>query len=234
MAIPQANINMSQIRSGSFGATAGVRLEITNYNEIYRTLLKLDKTYLAQLKRNYREIGQDVQTAIRKAIPSKAKPPLRNMKQVHFGRLAWGTTYGGSGDRPRPAKSVLIQLPNTRSRKAKKAGEISILRLQVGSPATVLFDMAGRANYSKARRGLTPVYDYMYTIGGQKVPGTRQHRVVPGAFAKGLSKASGRKQAWASRIVWPAALTALPKARAKMAIAIGQANDKVNALLRSM
>ena len=234
MAIPQANIKMSEVRTGSFGAAAGVRLEITNYNEIYRTLLKLDKTYLAQLKRNYKDIGRDVQTAIRKAIPSKAKPPLPGMKQVHFGRLAWGTTYSPDGKRPRNSKSVLIQLPSTRSRKARKAGEMAILRLQVGSPGTVLFDMAGRANYTKGRRGLTPEYDYMYTIGGQKIPGKRRHKVVPGAFAKGLSKAKGRKQAWASRIVWPAALTALPKARARMAVAIGQANDRVNALLRSM
>ena len=234
MAIPQANINMSQIRTGSFGGTAGVRLEITNYNEIYRTLLKLDKTYLSALKKDYRRIAKDVQTSIRKAIPSKAKPPLSGMKQVHFGRLAWGTTYGADKGRPKPAKSVVIQLPNTRTKKAKKAGEIAIARLQVQSPGTVLFDMAGRANYSKGRRGYTPEYDYMYTIGGQKVPGKRKHRVTPLAFARGLSNASGRLQVGASRVVWPSALRALPKARAQMAETISRANDRVNALLRSM
>lgn len=224
---------MSQIRSGSYGATSGVRLEITNYNEIVKILSRLDKTYLKELRKDYKRIGQGVKQSIVKAIPSKANPPLSQMRQVHFGRLAWGTTYGGGGARPKPAKSVLVQTPSTRSKKARRTGEMSILRLQVGSPATVLFDMAGRANYTKARRGRTPIYDYMYTINGQKVPGKRSHKVTPGAFAKALSQAEGRKQAWASRIVWPAALQALPKARNEMAVSIAQANDRVNQLLRS-
>lgn len=233
MAIPQAVLGLSRVISGMSGGSSGVRLEITNYNEIYRTLLKIDKVYLRELRKDFKKIGKPVQASIRKAIPARNKPPLSGMKQVHFGRLAWGTTYAGGGDKPKTAKSVLIQTPNTRSKKARKAGEISILRLQIGAPGTVLFDMAGRRNNTRARRGLTPEYDYMYTIGGQKVPGRRRHRVVPYNFANGLSKSKGRLQFTASRIVWPAAEKALPQARQKMAEAIRAANNKINAELRS-
>lgn len=233
MAIPQAILALTKVSSGMTGATSGVRLEITNYNDIVKTLLKIDKVYLRELRKDFKRIGKPVQESIKKAIPSRNQPPLSGMKQVHFGRLAWGTTYGAGGGRPKPAKSVLIQTPSTRSKKARKAGEMSILRLQVGSPATVLFDMAGRRNNTKARRGMTPEYDYMYTIGGQKVPGKRKHRVVPYNFANGLSKSKGRLQFTASRIVWPAAEKALPQARQRMAEAIRSANNKINAELRS-
>lgn len=224
---------MVPVKSTGYNASSGVRLEITNLNEILKVLRKLDKDYVKELRKDFRKIGKPVQESIRRNIPARNNPPLSGMRQVHFGRLAWGTTHGGNGSRPKPAKSVLIQTPSTRSKKARKHGEISILRLQVGSPGTVLFDMAGRRMHAKGRKGMTPMYDYMYTIGGQKVPGKRQHRVKPYNFAIGLSKASGKMQWGASRIVWPAALKALPQARNRIAESISQANNRVNALLRS-
>jgi hypothetical protein len=233
VSIPQAQLSMTKLTAGNIGGSAGVRLEITNWNDIMKVLNKLDKDYVKELRTSFKEIAKPVQDRIKKNIPSKGNPPLSQMRQVHFGRLAWGTTYGGGGTRPKPAKSVLVQLPSTRSAKARRSGAISIARLQVGSPGTVLFDMAGRKNYSKARRGFTPTYDYMYTINGQKVPGKRKHKVTPMAFAKGLGQAKSRLNINASRIVWPAAEQALPEARKKMDGKITEVNRKVSELLRS-
>lgn len=230
MSIPQAVVNMARVSSGDLGGSSGVRLEISNWNEIMKVLNKLDRDYVKELRKSFREIAKPVQTEIRRAIPSKANPPLSGMRQVHFGRLAWGSRFGSGA---KPSKSVLIQTPSTRTKKARRFDTYSIARLQVGSPATVLFDMAGRAKYSKGRKGMTPVYDYMYTINGTKVPGKRQHKVTPLAFAKALPNANGRLKVSASRIVWPAAEKALPQARQKMDSKISQVNLKVNALLRS-
>lgn len=233
MAIPQALLSVVRVSSGSFGGTSGVRLEITNWNEIIKVLGKLDKEYVKELRKDFRRITKPVQKSVQDRIPARNNPPMSGMKQVHFGRLAWGTTYGGGGPRPKPAKSVLIQTPSTRTKRARRYDTFSISRLQVGSPATVLFDMAGRKSYTKGRRGFTPEYDYMYTIGGQKVPGKRKHRVVPFAYAKGLAAAKSKLNWGASRIVWPAAEKALPRARAEMEKTIIQVNARVNALLRS-
>lgn len=230
MTIPQALIRLSAVTSSQTGGSTGVRLEVTNWNDIMKTIGKLDKEYVKQLRKDFRQIAKPVQASVKSAIPTKANPPLSGMRQVHFGRLAWGSRYGAGA---KPSKSVLIQTPSTRSRVARRQETFSIARLQIGSPATVLFDMAGRKDYIRGRRGYTPEYDYMYTINGQKVPGKRKHRVVPLAFAKGLGSARSRLQIRASRIVWPAAEKALPQARAAMELRITEVNVKVNALLRS-
>lgn len=230
MSIPQAVVTMTRLAAINEGGATGVRLEVSNWNEIMKILSKLDKEYVKELRKDFRNIAKPVQIAIRKAIPSKAKPPLSQMRQVHFGRLAWGSSFGSGA---KPAKSVLIQTPSTRTRKARQFATYPIARLKVTSPGTALFDMAGRKGYIRGRKGYTPDYDYMYTINGNKVPGKRKHRVTPLAFAKGLSNADGRLQVKASRIVWPAAEKALPEARAKMEDRISLVNIKINALLRS-
>ena len=229
MAIPQASTGMRATVSATRVDSSNVRMEITNWAEIMKTLRTLDKDYVKQLRKDFKAIAKPVQAEIRKGIPTKAKPPLSKMRQVHFGRLAWGTTYG---NKPKPTRSVLIQLPNARSKKFKGVDAVPSTRLQVQSAAVVLADMAGRKGYSKGRRGFTPEYDYMYTINGVKVPGRRKHRVVPGTFMKSLGKARGLQKRGASRMVWPAAEKALPEAQKKMDLKITEVNRKISMELK--
>lgn len=214
-------------QAGSFGGANTVRLEITNWNEVLAVLKDLDDKWIRALRKEFRSIGGVAQKEVARAIPGKGSAPLSGMKQVHFGRLAWGTTFGGAGKKPRPAKSVLVQTPNTRKRKYRELERISIVRLQIGSPATVLLDMGGRVFGSKGRKGLTPMYDYMYTIGGQKVPGKRQHRVVPFVFAQGFAKAKGIRSRSASRIVYPAVEKAMPQVTRRMREVIYSTNTRI-------
>ena len=228
---------MASLPTGGFKASMGsstrnsVRLEITNWAEIMRELNKLDKTWVAELKKDFRRIAKEPQKAVQNAIPSRARAPLSGMKQVHFGRLAWSTTYAGGGPKPKHSKSVLVQLPPRKSR-YRKINTYPIVRLQVGSPATVLADMAGAVNGIKGRRGLTPEYDYMYTINGQKIPGRRRHRVKPLNFIQAISnKGKGLQRRQSSRFVWPAVEKAMPKAVAEMDRVITNVNIKVSARL---
>lgn len=218
---------------GIAGTGTEVRLEITNWNEVMRILKDLDSQYISILRKNFKRIAKEPQKAVIKAIPSKGRPPLSNMKQVWFGRLAWGTTWGGIGSgSPRPAKSVLIQLPNTRKKKYRELERVPLVRLQIGSPGTVLFDMAYRRGGAKGRKGMTPEYDYIYRVGGRTVPGKRRHRVVPGTFLKGILKSG--QPAKASRIVWPAAEKAIPKYTQDVKEVIYELNSKIQlALLRN-
>jgi hypothetical protein len=223
-------MRIAPMKGGLYGGTSGVRLEITNWNEVMKVLVKLDKTYVKAMRADFRRIAKSVQDEVRKGIPNKSNPPLSGMKQVHFGRLAWGSSYGKGA---KPAKSVLIQTPNTR--KVKYRGkDIAIARVQVLSPATVLADMAGRNGNARARKGLTPMYDYMYTINGNKVPGKRQHTVKPWNFVSKISGGKGIRQNWASRFIWPSAMKALPQVRRDVDTVITAANVKVNQLLRSL
>lgn len=217
-------------QSGAFGSSNTVRLEITNFNEVMKIIRDIDSDWIGELRSEFKAVGRVAAQKVQKAIPSKNKPPLENMRQVYFGRLAWGTTWSAGAGKPRPAKSVLVQLPNTRKKKYRELERVPIVRLQIGSPGTVLFDMAYRKLGAKGRKGKTPIYDYMYTIGGQKVPGKRQHTVVPYAFAKGIAKSDGRQ---ASRIVYPAVIKSMPEVTYRMKVVLFKANQKIQAAIDS-
>jgi hypothetical protein len=223
-------------RSGTFGSSNTVVLEITNWDEVLKVIRELDKTWITDLRKEFKAIGAEAQKKVRSVIPGKNKPPLSGMKQVYFGRLAWGTTYGGGGSRPRPAQSVLVQTPSTRRKQYRELEKAPILRLQIGSPGTVLLDMGGRRFGAKGRKGLTPEYDYMYTINGQKVPGKRQHRVKPLAFAKGFgvggARISGKINA--SRFVYPAVEKAMPSVTRRMRDVVSRTNAEIERKLARM
>ena len=204
------------------------RVDITDIRVAERMLKDLDEQYLKEFRKEVKDIAKPVQRNIKAGITyTKANPPIRGMKQVHFGRVAWGTNWAGDGPKPKPAKSALIQrVPE----KARRKGTKAIVRVVVGSPGTVLADMAGSGNMSASRRGqLTREYDYMYSNG----PGKRRHRITTQgiAFVNALNARYGRKS---SRFVWPAAEKALPEVRDEIDELITKYNRRLNARLRIM
>jgi len=213
------------------GENRAYNLAITDYREVIRKLQKLDSQYVTQMRKNFREIAKPVQTEIKRQIPAKMNPPISGMRQVHFGRVAWGTNHQAEGyPRPKPAKSALIQTPQVR--KNSKYNKQSIVRIVVGSPGTVLADMAGSSNKYTGRYEITRLYDYMYTTpDGRKVPGKRRHRIngQGQAFINALNSAEGRP----SRFVWKAATKELPAAQRAMRMEMRKVNVKMNRYFRS-
>src|SRR6056297_2599533 len=176
------------------------QVEVTDIRRAERMLRDLDKEYIKEFRKDIKSIAKPIQQGIKSGITNtKMNPPLSGMTQVHFGRVAWGTDYAPAGARrPKPIKSALIQRVPER---ARKRGTKSLVRVVVGSPGTVLADMAGSGGMSDSIDGqITRSYDYMYKNG----PGKRSHRVNGQgyAFVRGLNREYGRD---ASRFVWPAA-----------------------------
>ena len=204
------------------------RVDITDIRVAERMLKDLDQQYLKEFRNDVKGIAKPVQRHIKAGITyTKANPPIRGMKQVHFGRVAWGTNWAGDGPKPKPVKSALIQRVPER---ARRRGTKAIVRVVVGSPGTVLADMAGSGNMRASRRGqLTREYDYMYSSG----PGKRRHRITTQgiAFVNALNARYGRKS---SRFVWPAAEKALPEVRDEIDELITKYNRRLNARLRIM
>ena len=204
------------------------RVDITDIRVAERMLKDLDEDYLKEFRKDVKDIAKPVQRRIKAGITyTKMNPPIRGMKQVHFGRVAWGTNWAGDGPKPKPAKSALIQRVPER---ARRKGTRSIVRVVVGSPGTVLADMAGSGNMKASRRGqLTREYDYMYADG----PGKRRHRITTQgiAFVDALNARYGRDS---SRFVWPAAEKAYPEVRNKIDNLITNYNRRLNVQLRIM
>lgn len=213
--------------SGRYDAT----LSHTNMYEVLRELKKIDDEYYKNFRRNAKEIAKPVQAQIKDGINTmgtKMNPPLSGMRQVHFGRVAWGSTWAGeySKSKPKPADSALIDVPPVR--KQNKAGRRAIARVKVGSPGTVLADMAGSSNKFTNKYNITRPYDYMYTIKGQKIPGKRQHAITTqGRVFIAKLGGAGRRST-----VWVYAERALPEARRKMDRLISQVNAVVSAKMR--
>jgi len=192
-------------------------------------LRDLDEDYVKEFRQEIKAIAKPIQRSIKSGITyTKMSPPLSGMKQVHFGRVAWGTNFApGGAKRPKTVKSALIQRT---PQKARKKGTKSIVRVVVGSPGTVLADMAGSGNMRKSIRGqVTREYDYMYKDG----PGKRRHRVTTQgeAFVDNLTAKYGRD---ASRFVWPAAEKAGGNTRKELDRVIDKYNRRLNVKLRIM
>ena len=205
------------------------RISITDIRVAERMLKDLDQDYLKEFRKEIRAIAKPVQRQIKSRITyTRSNPPISGMKQVHFGRVAWGTTYqSGGGPAPKPAKSALIQRTPQR---AIRKGTRSIVRVVVGSAGTVLADMAGSGGMRKSIQGqITREYDYMYKNG----PGKRRHRVTTqgDAFVDALNSRYGNSP---SRFVWPAALKAGPEVRKELDELISKYNARLNANLRIM
>ena len=213
------------------------RIEITDIRNAERMLRDLDEDYVKEFRKDIKSVAKPIQQSIKSGITyTKANPPLKGrapdykygMRQIHYGRVAWGTDYAPGGEkRPKPIKSALIQrVPE----KARKRGVKAIVMVVVGSPGTVLADMAGSGGMSKSGEGqITREYDYMYKNG----PGKRSHRINGQGYAmvRALNKKFGSD---ASRFVWPSALKARPKTLEELDKVITKYNRRLNAELRIM
>ena len=212
----------------SGGGKVDGSIEYTDFYYIMKQLKELDNQYYKDFRHSAKEVAKELQNEIQRGIRkagTRANPPLSGMKQVHFGSTAWGSTYSDGSVKAKPADSAIIEVPV--ARKTNKRGRRAIVRVVVGSPGTVMADMAGVSNKFTQRYAVTRPYDYMYTIGGQKVPGIRQHRITTQGVEM-IDNLSAR----ASRYVWKAADKALPETRKNLDKLITKANKKLNRKLR--
>lgn len=182
----------------SRGYVPGMRpgdIAITDYRELIKELKKIDGELPKAMQRSFKHIGEPVRKGIREAIPSK--PPLSGMrKKVIPGRVTWGTG--------KPARSALISA----GRPKIKAGAFTIARIKVGSPGTIIADMAGASDrFTNSRRRTKP---YKYSL---SPTGERSHRITFAGSAKFKRNLTSRLGGKASRMVYPGAEKELPRAR---------------------
>lgn len=194
----------------------GAYILITDYRQLIRELGKVDRELVKQLKSRYREIAQDVRDEIKREIPSR--PPLSGMrKAVVPGRVTWGTG--------KPARSAIIRQPRSRA----KGRNIPISQIMVGSPATIIADMAGKSNRETAKKKIAGPYRY-----SASPTGTRTHRINPVGSRKFINNLDRALSGKASRMVYPAAERKLDNARDEMQEALNYAAQIINNELRDV
>ena len=194
-------------------------VEITDLQYVLKELSKINDETRKQFRRRFREIATPVQDEIKQGIRSNRLGTPGNMrgfkKAVVPGRLTWGTG--------KPATSAIISMPRVSSRKQY----LPLSQITVGSPATVIADMAGKSNRKTASEPRTRIYPY-----SRSKKGERSHkitRVGSRKFIQNLDQTVGNR---ASRIVYPSAEKALPTARLEMSRTLDYMITDVNRQLR--
>jgi hypothetical protein len=203
-------------RPGVLGTYNAV-LIISDYNWILKQLTSINKELPKQLKRDYREAAKPVQQEIQRAIrsnPLGRRGRMSGFRQVAVpGRLAWGVG--------KPPASALIRVPRPNSR----GKSLAIAQVSVGSPATVLADMAGKSN--KITGGDRLTRDYRYS---KSRTGTRRHKITTLGSYKFISNLNIKfgTAGEASRVIYPAADIARPNARKEIAESTDRAVQLIN------
>lgn len=214
-------------------------LQLTDYRALIKELNKIDKQLTSDLRKDFKVIGRDMQSDVKKALP-KSYPlgPRKNLKLGgkrsgfdHTGRLGWGTqaTKNLGAGKAYPADSVFLQSP-ARPKSASRGRTFSLLRLRVNSYATTLADMAGRGGrYSYGVQSRK----YSINLFGKGVI-SRTHTVNGQGFqlVQALSSsAKGKLKSGGSRYAWPAAEKSMPAVKTNITNRLEKSYNIINARL---
>lgn len=192
-----------------------MQIEITDWRFLIKELKKVEPKVVSRFKREARVIGKPVESAIKKAIPNTID--IKGMKpKVVPGRMAWGVGVS--------ARKTTLKI----NPKMYKRTGTSIVSIWAWSPALAMLDMAKNAGRGDGKS----TREYAYSL---SPTGTRRHLV--NGQGRGLLKAAGKSKKLKradrpSRIVWPAAMTALPEVNAQMNKFIESEARRINVEMR--
>lgn len=169
---------------------------ITDYRDLITALKGLEGEVLREFFKGAKDIAKPVRAGIIKSIPLRA--PLSQMRPAAGGipgRLTWGTG--------KPARSATIVA--NRPKASFKGKRISIVKIVVKSPATIMADMAGKSRAFVNKKAMTEPYAYTRTLRGKfgsirKLRTVRRHKINGQGNAM-INKLGGQP----SRFVYPGA-----------------------------
>lgn len=172
-------------------------IEISDYNWLIKSLGQINDEAHKEFKKGLRKASSSASKGIRDSIRSKGIGG-RNMKgfapKAIPGRLTWGTG--------KPATSAIVSAPRVNAKK----NALAVARIRVGSPATVLADMAGKSNKATNIRAYTASYPYSLSPTGYRI-----HKITirgSRAFIQNLNAKLGDS---ASRMVYPGVEKVMPQ-----------------------
>lgn len=193
-------------------------VELSDWRYLLREISKLNVEIRKDMRKEFRRIAKEVQAGIKSEISTR--PPLSGMRKAKIpGRVAWGVG--------KPARSAIIRLP----RDAKR-NYLPIAQIRVGSPATIIADMAGKSNAMTNSKARTAPYEYTKYVNGTPVRVMRTHAITKIGSRKFIANLDAALNGRASRMVYPGAEKALPEAREEIQSIVAQVVDRMNRELR--
>lgn len=225
-------------------------LALTDWRDLIAELNRVEKSYAAAMKRDFKKIASPMRSAVSKAIP-KSHPTsgvhVRGAKNVSGfkpvvvpGRLSWSANAQNGNIQPR---HTVIRLTKARSfKKIGQYGQMSIVKVEVDNAAVVMADMAGRSKKWVNKRPMTRPYKYggggvqtgKYGSKAQMVT-MRQHRINGQGLGmiKALNRGKGVLKGDASRWIWPTANKHLPDVQYQINDVLRKANRFINERMKT-
>ena len=195
--------------TGSLSNRGGVSVgandvSVLDVRELQRRMKEVEPRLRTEFMRDVKKIGLPIESKIKTGIGSIE--PLSGML-TDRGRLGWGNGYA-------PQKTT-VQFTTSMGGRSLTT---TLLRIKVWSPAVILMDMAGRSGRSigKGRRN------------DNAKPSIRRRNANENkgnALIRSLNSQLGKS---ASRVVYPAAESSLPAARAAVDAVLKDAFSRYN------
>ena len=192
----------------------------TDYQALISVMRQINPALVRAFRKNQRQIAGPVVRGIRDGL-GQVKPHRGMVTKV--GRLSWSMTMNQSKD----IQSVVVR---DRKRKPRSTFPvIGIIQARTLAAPVGIYDMAGRSRAYINSKDETREYDYTGPQRGKPAGqlGRRKHKIRNQGLRM-IEMLGGR----GSRFVYPAAEKQLPEVRMKLQIAVNQAVNEVNSMLR--
>ena len=243
------NLNMDLL------ANDKATITVSNLDELRREMRQVAPDMYKQFKRDATKLGRPFRNEVKQTLGKIQSPPLGPRKVdsskrwatasaiasrqydgwvSSVGRLSWGGTgrnYARSQDTVRMNFKDRREGKNLAKLRSAQDGTVSLVRVLIVNPATIIADMAGRKNNARNNYGRGRTNDYFgYQFGR---PQRRSHKISQDAvneFISRLNRAGGRK---ASRFAWPTAEKYIPKYKKDVTEVLNEYTSRVNRILES-
>jgi hypothetical protein len=197
-------------------------VSFTDYKRLIDVMKQIDPKLVKSLRKDFRRIGRPVVRGIKAQIPTQA--PLSGMV-TKVGRLSWSLTMNQSRD----IKSVVVR--DRKRAPRSKYPIVGLVQAVVRAAPVALADMSGRSGAYVNSKDETREYDYTGPQKGKPAGqlGRRKHK-IRNQGRHMIDRLGGR----GSRYVYPGAEASLPQAKAEMQVAVNNAVNNINQMLRNV
>lgn len=247
---PAGNLDMQML------ANDRATITVSNLDELRREMRQVAPDMYKEFKRDATKLGRPFRDDVKKTLRKIQSPPLGPRKVnsskpwataeaiasrqydgwvSSVGRISWGGTgrnYTNAQDTVRLNFKDRREGKNLAKLRSAQDGTISLVRVLVVNPATIIADIAGRKNNARNNYGRGRTNDYFgYQFGR---PGRQSHKISPEAvdkFIANLNRVGIQRRA--SRFAWPTAEKHLPEYKKNVTEVMNEYTRRVNRILES-
>jgi len=245
----------SSVSMNMLAAQDKATISVSDLDELRRELKTIAPNMYREFKRDATKLGRPFRNDVKKTLNRIKSPPLGPRKVnsskpwatanaiasrqydgwvSSVGRLSWGGTgrnYTNAQDTVRLNFKDRREGKNLAKLRTAQDGTVSLVRVLVVNPATIIADMAGRKGTARNNYGRGRTNEYFgYQFGR---PQRRSHKIDQDSVNKFIARLNTGGARRPSRYAWPSAEKHLPEYRKNVTEVLNDYTRRVNRILES-